>query len=195
MNDKVLLTKNRGLVRKIIGTIAKVPDVIQKVCCKKNIIKGFVLCGDLSMSKDGSKVIPIANLNRIMDRCDVNWDEDYITYTAAGDEINHGKLRDYFKSLIPEALCASKDTGEIPESFYENRLPIDQNIHGKEFPRLYDPLDYSVRRATIVNHKSHRDALNERSKDTCSRKNRIRLLIPCEEKMKKVFRARRFVIF
>ena len=69
-----------------------------------------------------------------MERCDVNWDKDYITYTytAEGDEINHGKLRDYFKSLIPEALRASKDTGEIPESFYENRLlPIDQNNRGE----------------------------------------------------------------
>jgi hypothetical protein len=164
-NDQVLLSKNRGLVKKIIGIVSKVPDVVQKTCSKTNIIKGFVLCGDLSMSKDGKKVHPISNLNSIMERCDVNWDEDYITYSPEGDEINHGPLRDYFKSLIPEALQASKDYGEIPESFYDSRLPLDQTPSGDDYLRTSGPLAYSVRRAMIVHHKSHRDFLNEKTEE------------------------------
>ena len=164
-NDQVLLTKNRGLVKKIIGIVSKVPDVVQKTCSKTNIIKGFVLCGDLSVSKDGKKVIPISNLNSIMERCDVNWDEDYITYSPEGDEINHGPLRDYFKSLIPEALQASKDYGEIPESFNDSRLPLHQTPSGDDYLRTSGPLAYSVRRAMIVHHKSHRDLLDEKTQE------------------------------
>ena len=76
--------------------------------------KCFVTSGDLSRCANNRKIYGIADVNSIMDRCIVDWNENHTQVCSHTNEMKELKLKDYFKSLIPAAL---HDNREYPNVF------------------------------------------------------------------------------
>jgi hypothetical protein len=161
LKNQGLFVCKKSVEQNIIGIIVKSRAVFEKVCQSPRVVGCYTASGDLSKSTDGSQVFSIPDLDVIMNNCGINWDRDYIQESPEGEPINRGRMRTYFKSKIPVALDDNRDHGEIPEKWFEGKLPID-SMDGVDYERNSSPLDFSTRRAMILNDDSTKALLNEK---------------------------------
>ena len=100
--------------------------------------------------------MPVSDIDTIMSRCIVNWDDDYRQLLPNGTQ-KVWVLKDYFKKLIPVALQDNRDFPEVREEWYDNRLPLDKRGNGDDYVRAPTNLDYCVHRALIIHHERNRE--------------------------------------
>jgi hypothetical protein len=124
-------------------------------------VQSFVAAGDLSKSKDGKQIFPIADLDAIMNNCRVNWEQKVYMPAEDGSSKCVGTLRQHFKSLIPLGLFQCKDLPYIPEGWFKGKLPFDTNNAGEVSIRDPSRLDFSLHRTMIISHEKNRLLLQE----------------------------------
>ena len=87
--------KKQVQLKKTVGIIGVCLEAFKLVLTRVRAQELFATSGGLAHSKDDIKVFGIVDANTIMERCDVNWDEDH-SELKNETLIKYGKLRRYF---------------------------------------------------------------------------------------------------
>ena len=161
LRDKeVFLCRNQKRINNLIGIIGVCPQAYQETFTRDRMQQCFVTSGDLSKCANDKKIYGIADVNSIMDRCIVDWNENHTQICSLTNEMTESKLKDYFKSLIPPALHDNREYPNVREEWFEGRLSTDERSDGTDYLRDPKPMDYSLHRALIVHHEYNRRILD-----------------------------------
>eukprot|EP00979_Chaetoceros_neogracilis_P001726 scaffold305_cov267-Chaetoceros_neogracile.AAC.43 len=156
-DQNIFLSLNKSKIDNIIGIVSVCPQVYQETFTRDRTQACFVTSGDLSKSVDGMELYGISDAYKIMGQCIVDWNPTYTHQTGR----LWSSLREYFVSLIPRALEASRDYPRVVESWFDGRLDVDKREDGSDYIRDSGDLDYCLHRALIVHHKDNRKKLDE----------------------------------
>ena len=160
LRDKeIFLCRNQKRINNLVGIIGVCPQAYQETFTRDRMQQCFVTSGDLSRSANGEKIYGIADVNSIMDRCLVEWDENHTQVCPLTNTLKESKLKDYFKSLILPALHDNREYPNVREKWFEGRLSNDERSDGTDYLHDPKPMDYSLHRALIVHHEYNRRIL------------------------------------
>jgi hypothetical protein len=169
----ILAFKNSKEKENMIGIAAATPEVFTPIVTERRGVQSFVAAGDISKSRDGKQIFPIADIDAIMNNCRVDWEQRIFMPREDGSLEDVGTLREHFKSLIPLGLTECKDEPFIPEKWFEGKLPRDTNSAGQDSIRDPSRLDFSLHRTMIISHekntlllKEHREKIKKRAQET-----------------------------